>query len=87
MEVKFHDLGTSKRGEENSLSNICFAMLVSILWRFYRANKKTCHVLFKKKHFEIPLITTKRKTTASRGHLDPLPLVFCARLNDFIGDT
>ena len=39
-EVKFHVFGTSKHGEGKSLSNVFFAILISALWRFYRANKK-----------------------------------------------
>ena len=41
-EVKLHICGTSKHRDEKSISNILyfFAILISTLWRFYRANKK-----------------------------------------------
>ena len=40
-ELKFDVFGTSKHGEEKSLSN-CFSLFVSVsLWRFYRANYKS----------------------------------------------
>ena len=45
-EVKFHVFGTSKHGEGKSRN--FFAILISALGRFYRANKKNiCHVHFK----------------------------------------
>ena len=47
--VKFHVFGTSKHGDGKSLSNLFFAILISTLWRFYRANKKVCHIHFE--HF------------------------------------
>ena len=47
-EVKFHVFGPSKHGEEKSLSNNFFFILISTLWRFYRGNKKKiCHIHFK----------------------------------------
>ena len=40
-ELKFDVFGTSKHGEEKSLSN-CFSLFLSVsLWRFYRANYKS----------------------------------------------
>ena len=39
-EVKFHVFGPSKHREEKLLSNNFFFILISTLWRFYRANKK-----------------------------------------------
>ena len=47
-EVKFHVFGTSKQREGKSLSNYFFAILMSTLGTFYRANlKKICHRHFK----------------------------------------
>ena len=40
LEVKFHVFGMSKHGGRKSLCNIFFALLISTLWIFYRANKK-----------------------------------------------
>ena len=77
LEVKFHDLGTSKQGEENSLSNICFAVLVSILWRFYRADKKTCHVLFKKTFRNTIDYNEAKNYGESRSAWPPPPSLFC----------
>ena len=46
-EVKFHVFDSSKHGERKSVSNIfCFAILAIVLWRFYRAKKKNCHMYF-----------------------------------------
>ena len=33
--MKFRVFGTSKHGEEKSISNVFFATLISTLWRFY----------------------------------------------------
>ena len=40
-EVKFDAFGTSKHGEGKSLSKIFFAILISTLGRFNRANQKS----------------------------------------------
>ena len=45
--MKFDAFGTSKHGEEKSLSKTFFALLMGSLGRFNRANKKVCHIHFK----------------------------------------
>ena len=40
-------LAHQNTGKENRYRNICFAILISTLWRFYRANKNNCHMHFK----------------------------------------
>ena len=50
-EVKFHVFGTSnaKHGNGRKIAlEFFFAILISTWWRFYRANKKICHINFKK---------------------------------------
>ena len=48
-EVKLDAFGTSKYGEGKSLSKKLFAILIRILRRSNRANKKICHI-----HFKLP---------------------------------
>ena len=46
--MKFDAFGTSKHGKGKSLSKKLFAVLISTLGRFDRANKKkNCHIHFK----------------------------------------
>ena len=45
-EVKFDAFGSSKHRERKSPSKYFFAILISALWRFCRANK-VCHIHFK----------------------------------------
>ena len=49
-EVKFNGFGTSKHGEERLSSSIFSLILISTLWRCYRANKKDMsHIQLKRK--------------------------------------
>ena len=45
--MEFDAFSTSKHGEGKSLLKIFFAILISTLRRFNRANKKICHIHFK----------------------------------------
>ena len=45
-EVKFHVFGTSKHGEPKSLPKGFFAIVISTLWRRYRANKEKKPVIY-----------------------------------------
>ena len=75
-EVKFHVFGTSKDGKGKSLPNFFFAILISKLWRFYWANKKICHIHFKRTMPEALLMLLNIQTGERRAWLYQRPISF-----------
>ena len=75
-EVKFDAFGTSKHGKGKSLWKKLFAVLISTLGRFDRANKKNLsHTLKKAQNASRKVARSSQVTrTSEEGHRKPLSM-------------
>ena len=65
-----------KRREREIVTEFFFAILISKLWRFYWANKKICHIHFKRTMPEALLMLLNIQTGERRAWLYQRPISF-----------
>ena len=76
-EVKFHVFGTSKHGAKKSHRIIFFAIFISTLWRFYRANKKKLSYTLQAYSRKVLVVLTAARAAFSFFTSYPIVADFC----------